>query len=281
MKITLGFAALTFVSAALAAEPAPNKYSPPTQATPLATTFVAWDSLPIRATANGESRAVFDHPTPTLEKFEMHITTLKPGASSHPVHHHGWEEILLVKEGTLEASLNGEKHRVGPGSLIFLASHDPHNVTNVGDTPATYYVINFVTDVVRSTPDQPAAQQKVPGTLATGVFDCDHLPTKPNATGSRISIMDSPSITFQRVESHITTLNAGQSTQLNMIDAGDELFIVKSGKLEATVSGITARLNEGSFFYCAPNDKRTFKALGNAPASYQVIKVMSSKSPKN
>jgi quercetin dioxygenase-like cupin family protein len=280
MKLTLCFASLVLVSAVLGAEPMPNKYSPPTQPTPLSTTFVAWDSLPVRTTANGESRAVFDNPTPTLQKFEMHITTLKPGASSHPVHHHPWEEMLLVKEGTLEASLNGERHRAGPGSLIFLASHDPHNVTNVGDTPATYYVINFVTDLVRSTPDQPAAQQKVSGALATGVFDCEHLPAKPTATGSRISILDSPSITFQRVESHITTLNAGQSTQLAMIDAGDELFIVKSGKLEATVNGITTRLNEGSFFYCAPNDKRTFKALGNAPASYQVIKVMSGKSPK-
>jgi quercetin dioxygenase-like cupin family protein len=280
MKLPLCFVSLVVALVTFGAEPVPNKYTPPAQTNPLATTFVAWDSLPVRTTANGEARAVFDNPTPTLEKFEMHITTLKPGASSHPVHHHPWEEMLLVKEGTLEASLNGEKHRAGAGSLIFLASHDPHNVTNVGETPATYYVINFVTDVVRSTPDQPAAQQKVPGMLATGIFDCENLPAKPNASGSRISVLDSPSITFQRVESHVTTLNTGQSTQLNMIDAGDELFIVKSGKLEATVNGITARLNEGSFFYCAPNDKRTFKALGNAPASYQVIKVISAKSPK-
>jgi len=33
-------------------------------------------------------------------------------------------------------------------------------------------------------------------------------------------------------------------------------------------------------FYCAPNDKRTFKNVGTTPAAYQVFKVISDKSPK-
>jgi quercetin dioxygenase-like cupin family protein len=39
-------------------------------------------------------------------------------------------------------------------------------------------------------------------------------------------------------------------------------------------------MKEGSLFYCAPNDKRTFKNIGTTPAAYQVIKVVSDKSPK-
>jgi quercetin dioxygenase-like cupin family protein len=56
--------------------------------------------------------------------------------------------------------------------------------------------------------------------------------------------------------------------------------VLKTGQLEATVNGITSRINAGSFFYCAPNDKRTFKNIGTTPAAYQVIKVVSAKTPK-
>jgi len=265
---------------AVLAQPVASNYVPPTHPTPLGTTFVDWDALAVRTTAVGQSRAVFDNPTPTLEKFEMHITTLQPKMQSHPVHQHAWEEMLLIKEGTVEVSINGQKQAAGPGCLIFFASHDPHNLTNVGDMPATYYVINFYTDLVHTVPDKPAAEQAVPGKLPSSVIDCNSLPLTTTATGSRTSIVDSPTLTFLRFSSHITTLSVGQGTQPDVIDSGDELFVLKTGSLDATVNGVTCRINEGSFFYCAPNDKRTFKNIGATPASYQVIKVVSARTPK-
>jgi quercetin dioxygenase-like cupin family protein len=209
----------------------------------------------------------------------MHITTLQPGMTSHPVHHHAWEEILVVKEGDVEVSINGQSHRAGPGSLIFYASHDVHNIKNAGDKPATYYVINFYTDLVHTTADKPAAEQAVPGKLPSSIIDCNSLPVKPTPTGSRVDIVDSPTLTFLMLGSHITTLNAGQSTKADIIDSGDEIFILKAGTLEAKINGVASRIKEGSFFYCAPNDKRTFRNIGTTPASYQVIKVVSARTP--
>ncbi len=267
-------------AAALLAQPLVSTYAPPTQSTPLGTTFVDWDSLAVRTTALGFSRAVFDNPTPTLEKLEMHITTLQPGMTSHPVHHHAWEEMLLVKEGDVEVSINGQSHRAGPGALIFYASHDVHNIKNAGDKPATYYVMNFYTDLVHTVADKPAAEQAVPGKLPSSIFDCNSLPVTPTPTGSRVDIVDSPTLTFLMLGSHITTLNAGQSTKPDIIDSGDEIFIVKSGALEVKVNGVAARVNEGSFFYCAPNDKRTLRNIGPTPASYHVIKIVSARTPK-
>jgi quercetin dioxygenase-like cupin family protein len=273
-------ACLVFFAAALMAQPVVNSYKPPTNSTPLATTFVAWDALAVRPSAVGETRAVFDNPTATLEKFEMHVTTLKPGMASHPVHQHAWEEMLLVKEGDLEVSINGQKQHAGPGNLIFYASHDPHNATNVGDKLATYYVINFCTDLIHTLPDKPAIEQAVPGKLRSSIFDCDHAVATPTATGSRAIVVNSPTLTFEQLSTHISMLNVGASTKPDVTDPGDELFIVRSGFLEATINGITCRLKEGSFFYCAPNDKRTFKNIGPTAASYQVIKIVSAKSPK-
>jgi quercetin dioxygenase-like cupin family protein len=280
LRRLLSLACLASLVLAAPAQPLVNKYSPPTHSNPLGTTFVDWDALAVKTTAVGETRAVFDHPTPTLEKFEMHITTLKPGMQSHAVHQHAWEEMLLVKEGDLEVSINGQLQHAGPGALIFYASHDPHNAKNAGTTPATYYVINFCSDLVHTVADRPAIEQAVPGMFPSSIIDCNSLKTTPTDTGSRVTVMDSPSLTFLTVHSHITTLNVGQSTKPDIVDAGDELFILKAGMLEASVNGVTCRLNEGSFFYCAPNDKRTFRNIGPTPASYQVIKIVSAKTPK-
>lgn len=257
-----------------------NNYAPPKESTVLRTTFVDWDSLTPHINPNGQSRPVFDNPTGTLDKLEVHITTLLPGMSSHPVHRHSWEEILLLKEGELELSINGRKQHAGPGAFIFLASNDPHNATNTGSKPATYYVINFVTDLSHSASGKSAAEQAVPGKLPSSVIDCNSLPSTPTKTGSRVVCVSSPTLTFLALESHITTLNVGQSTALDIVDPGDEFVLVKSGSIEVTVNGIADRMKEGSVLYWAPNDKRTIRNVGATPASYQVIRVTSAKSPK-
>jgi quercetin dioxygenase-like cupin family protein len=102
-----------------------------------------WKDMVAKPNATGEVRTVVRAPTVTLDELEIHITTLKPGLASHAPHQHPNEELLIVREGTVEALVNGQLKRVGPGSLIFQASNTLHNIKNVGDVPATYHVINW------------------------------------------------------------------------------------------------------------------------------------------
>ena len=113
----------------------------------LPSTLFEWSALTPQANRTGEVRRVVQKPTATLQELEIHITTLRPGEESHPPHQHVNEEILIVKEGQVEALVNGELKRAGPGSLIFQASNQLHNIKNVGTTPATYHVINWKTPV--------------------------------------------------------------------------------------------------------------------------------------
>jgi quercetin dioxygenase-like cupin family protein len=119
-----------------------------------------WEDIQAKDTDVGQYRFVTRQPTRTLEELEMHITTLKPHTASHAPHTHPNEEMVIVKEGTLQAHVNGKEIVVGPGSVLFFASLQPHAVQNIGDTPATYHVINWKTAVT------PAVNKQLPKTPA-------------------------------------------------------------------------------------------------------------------
>ena len=102
-----------------------------------------WRDMQVKKTDVGELRPVVREPTRTLDELEMHITTLNPHVASHAPHTHPNEEMVIVREGTLQAHVNGKEIVVGAGSVLFFASLQPHAVQNIGDVPATYFVINW------------------------------------------------------------------------------------------------------------------------------------------
>ncbi|PYQ48607.1 MAG: cupin domain-containing protein [Acidobacteria bacterium] len=138
LAVVLGAAVVSAnVRAAAPASPAPAA-SPAI----LGSTAVSWEEIQARP-LNGRARQVFKDPTATLDELEMHVTTLPPGQASHPPHKHPDEELIIVKEGTVEALVNGVTKRLGPGSVIFQAANQMHGLRNAGDTPAVYHVIRW------------------------------------------------------------------------------------------------------------------------------------------
>ena len=104
-----------------------------------------WNAIPAKATDVGSVRSFFKARTATLDELEVHVTTLNPGKSPHPPHRHPNEEMVIIKQGTVEVLVNGEWKRVGPGSVIFNASNQLHSLRNVGADQAIYHVINWKT----------------------------------------------------------------------------------------------------------------------------------------
>jgi len=88
----------------------------------------------------GERRDLYDKATATLDRFECHVTTLNVGESPHAPHRHFDEELIIVKEGMLEVTINGNAQTASPGSVIFFASNDLHGMRNAGDQRTTYFV---------------------------------------------------------------------------------------------------------------------------------------------
>jgi len=126
------------LGAMASAQPAPAPKAPVSSA------VFSWDALAVKPTKIGERREVFDGPTRTLGNLECHVTTVNPGEAPHAAHRHPDEELLFVKEGTIEVTINGKAQPAGPGSVVFFASGDLHGIRNTGTVPATYYVLRIV-----------------------------------------------------------------------------------------------------------------------------------------
>jgi quercetin dioxygenase-like cupin family protein len=89
----------------------------------------------------GNARAVFDGLTHTGFHVDLHETDLAPGAAPHAPHRHEHEEMIMIREGTLEITIEGKVTTAGPGSVVYAASNELHGWKNIGTTKAQYFVI--------------------------------------------------------------------------------------------------------------------------------------------
>ncbi|MEO7415108.1 MAG: cupin domain-containing protein [Opitutaceae bacterium] len=143
MKFVALLPALAVLSSMLPAQtPDPAKVAP---APKLVSDLYDWETLVVTQNAKGVRRAVFDGPTATVDKMHVHSTTLNPGEKSGEPSKHLQEEVIIVKEGLVEANWDGKSKTGGPGSVIFFAAGATTFLRNAGATPCTYIVVYYYT----------------------------------------------------------------------------------------------------------------------------------------
>ena len=74
-------------------------------------------------------------------RLEIHETTQEVGAPHEPIESHLHSEMWLVREGTVELTVSGKAQRLNAGEMGLCVAGDKHYIQNVGDTPATYFVV--------------------------------------------------------------------------------------------------------------------------------------------
>ena len=100
-----------------------------------------FEGLEVHASATAQVRPILQGKLATGESIEVHETTLPPGGAPHPAHHHEHTEMWLIREGTVELTIEGKLHRLSGGSLGYVRSNEEHGITNPSDKPATYFVV--------------------------------------------------------------------------------------------------------------------------------------------
>ncbi len=100
-----------------------------------------WEDLPVKVNGENRSREVFQGTTHSGFPIDMHETELAPGKAPHAPHRHAHEELVVLREGSLEVTIAGRTTTVSAGSVVYVASNQEHGWKNAGPTRARYYVM--------------------------------------------------------------------------------------------------------------------------------------------
>ncbi|MDQ6760055.1 MAG: cupin domain-containing protein [Acidobacteriota bacterium] len=100
-----------------------------------------FDDMKVNGSGANKTRPVLNGLTHSGSNVEVHLTELPPGGAPHPPHHHEHEEMILIKDGTMEVTISGKATTLGPGSVAYVASNEEHGWRNAGNTRALYFII--------------------------------------------------------------------------------------------------------------------------------------------
>ena len=131
---------------------------------------------------------------------------------------------------------------------------------------ATYVTASLLApSIVVAQAPAPAVQ---PAILKSQVFIWEQLKVKTTAVGQLRDIVNLPSATFEKFESHITTLNVGQASHAPHRHAREEFIIIKDGTVEVHINGRTQLAGPGSLRASAQRRPRASAGVGNRPSRH-------------
>ncbi|MBL8175118.1 MAG: cupin domain-containing protein [Bryobacterales bacterium] len=107
----------------------------------LASKVYRFEDLPVRENGANKSRAILNGATAGAYPIEIHMTELAPGLMPHAAHRHAHAEMVMLQEGTLEITIEGQVTTAGAGSVVYVAPNEMHGWKNAGTGRARYFVM--------------------------------------------------------------------------------------------------------------------------------------------
>ena len=173
------------------------------QVSPVLSRVYNWKNLEVIKEESRDRRQMIDGSTVDLSSLEIHTSTLEPGKAPHPSHTHAdVEELILVKEGKLKATIKDQTRILEPGSVALAIPGEEHGFFNGGDTRTTYYILKF-----KSKSPLNAERGKSAG--GSFMIDWNDMAFVASEKGGRRNTFDRATSMFSRFEMHVTTLNRG------------------------------------------------------------------------
>lgn len=221
-----------------------------------------WDKLSVRKGEMREGRRLMEGSSPHFEYLEIHATTQQPGAKPAPPHtQEAIEEVLIVKEGKMKMTMDGESHILGPSSVILIPPLVEQSLENVGDTPLTYYVMMF-----RS--KKPMDLERVEKAGGKRFINADDLISQKTAKGFRVNYLDGPTAMCENFEMHITQLDHKGPSHDPHKHADSEIMLILEGETELNLDGELIHAKAGDLYFIKSGQMHGISNVGDASAKY-------------
>lgn len=260
MKLILLSLVATLASPAfLTGQPSPVNEQRRSQ---VASDVYVWNAFKPAKKENRDKKEILQGRTKFLQTLEIHTSTLAPNAAAGPAHSHDdLEELVIVKEGKLKITQNDKTQILGPGSIALTLPGDTHQLANGGDTPVTYYLMTYRS----SAPPNTNRGKKSGGSF---MMDRETIGFSRHGKGGIRRYFDRPTTMFERMEMHVTTLNAGLKSHDPHTHNADEIVLIISGKTEMQIDRDHIGATPGSLVFLNSMVPHALTNTGSGPCEY-------------
>lgn len=107
--------------------------------------------------------------------------------------------------------------------------------------------------------------------LPARAYKYEDLPVKVNKTNRSRAVLRGDTHSGFPIELHMTELDPGQAPHAPHRHVHEEIFMLREGTVDLTISGKTTRLGAGSVAYVASNELHGLVNSGSEAAHYFVI----------
>lgn len=236
------------------------------QLPPVKSGVYRWVEHPVKLSEDRESRKILEGTSPHFEYLEIHATTQFPGAKPGTAHaNEDIEECLIVKEGTMKATIEGQSRILGAGSVILLMPQQMHSLENIGKSNLTYFVMRY-----RSKKKMDLERGQASG--GSLMLNADSLDFKPSARGGGRAYFDRSTAMCERFEMHVTRLNKKGPSHEPHAHIETEIILVLSGKTEMMIDGKEYKGEPGDFYFMNSQLLHGVRNANDEPCSYFAFK---------
>jgi (S)-ureidoglycine aminohydrolase len=236
--------------------------------TPVKSDVYAWKDAPVEKTRTGFKREIVSGMATDFQFMDISATTLKKNKMENEGVQTNFEEMVIVKDGLLEVTINGKFQTVGRGSVAVIVPGDERSFVNATNSETTYYVFRYRS---KNPPDWERGKESG-GSFVMDWNDVKFVPRDDGKGGTR-SFFTRSTVMGRRLELHSTLLEPGQSSHTPHHHRAEELVVILHANAEMYLGpeetgGRTKKATDGDIIYLVSNEYHALGNPGNEPALY-------------
>jgi len=236
-----------------------------TASTPILESGVyTWSNLKAKKVQGIKKKQVLTGSTTDLEKLNISTVTLSPGQIIKPDALTDREELIIVKEGTLNVSTQTASKTLGVGGIALAIAGEKRELKNTSGQPVTYYILAFKSKAPVNT-----TRGQVAGSF---LQDWSEMVIKKTDKGESRANFDRPTPVFTKFDMHATALNPGFASHAPHTHRSEEIMLLLQGEVEAQIGEEFRKATAGDVIFIRPDVPHALKNIGKQPCGYFAIK---------
>lgn len=212
--------------------------------------------------ATGFRQSIISGETIDFKPYTVHYTTVNAGQKSHDPHKHVTEELIIVKEGEIDLTIEGVENKLKVGDVAIVKPNDMHGIVNNGKKKATYMVMIYQNRFNENVPNQKLEITK------SHIVHWDSVLYKTHDLGGRRNFLDNKTNQAKRFEMHTTTLLPGKQSHPPHQHRAAEILIPIEGETEEFIDGQWIKAEIGDIIFLESNSSHCIRNIGKKPCTY-------------